>query len=518
MGKISALPTDTVPDGADYLPFVDATAGRTERTTFDNLAASDAFTSRYVAAEVVEYIADPTDQHAEIVAKIAAAVQSGRPVFFPEATYEVDDTIDIASPVRLVGVSCRRSIIALADGANCNLFEVATTVTGFELENIGLEGNSANNTSGSGIVFLAETTPATYRGTGRCSSLRITDFADDGLFCGEQRHAGAWTDLISGGNGRYGVNLDQCQDHQFTAPNIGTNTDAGFNINGSNNVITGGSVYGGTNLVILGAEASKTLFSGTVLEASQQHAVVINIDAADDVSTPVFAGCSIGRIGLAGASTYRAFYSATAKRLQVSGHIYKRTADTAPTYLFDVPATCRVNVGSLLVQPGAFTTALSVNGTDAFEAGEWAPVGFSASQFSVVGTTATVTHISGILPIISFPAATNSSAGINVDVPRSWATFAVYIKGVNFSSGSGNTAFRLTWEFTAAGGTLGSPASSGSTITAAGAQNVEQTIQIGTAVTNVPGSEFHLRVDRRSASDTLANAWAMTSALLVRLT
>ncbi len=47
MPKISDLPTDTAPDSADIIPFVDVTASRTESVTVANLAASTAFAGQY---------------------------------------------------------------------------------------------------------------------------------------------------------------------------------------------------------------------------------------------------------------------------------------------------------------------------------------------------------------------------------------------------------------------------------------------------------------------------------------
>lgn len=49
MPRITDLPTDTAPATDDLVPFVDVSASRTEAVTVDNLAASAAFTGRYVS-------------------------------------------------------------------------------------------------------------------------------------------------------------------------------------------------------------------------------------------------------------------------------------------------------------------------------------------------------------------------------------------------------------------------------------------------------------------------------------
>ena len=48
MPKISALPSDTAPDPADLVPYVDVSASSTDQTTWTGVAASTAFTSAFV--------------------------------------------------------------------------------------------------------------------------------------------------------------------------------------------------------------------------------------------------------------------------------------------------------------------------------------------------------------------------------------------------------------------------------------------------------------------------------------
>jgi len=54
MPKISALPTDTAVDGADLVPFVDVSQGRTEAITATNLATSPAFAAHYAPSVLNE--------------------------------------------------------------------------------------------------------------------------------------------------------------------------------------------------------------------------------------------------------------------------------------------------------------------------------------------------------------------------------------------------------------------------------------------------------------------------------
>lgn len=306
--------------------------------------------------EIVESKGSASAQLAEINQRIVSAITGNGTVYFPPGAYLVDGVIEVADNIRIVGAGTRQSSIALAAGADCNLFEIDVDAVDFDLSYITLEGNKHVNATGSGIVFI-DGVGDTYYGSGRCFGLRIVNFAEDGIHLGRHRQQGYWFGLISGDNGRYGINLgEDCQDHFFQTANLATNGESNIYVNGSNNMFVGGSSAVSKHLVVLGPNSSKELFSGMTMEVSTDHAVVINTSALDEVNNHIFGSCSFGRVD----AVHRLFYSTTAKCLTVSGSVYKRPGDTSPDYLFELPSDCVLNIAGLLVQEGAYGVALLV--------------------------------------------------------------------------------------------------------------------------------------------------------------
>lgn len=475
-----------------------------------------------IVYNVLDYGADPnaanaTATTAGIQAAVNAAIAGNGVVFVPSGNYIINAPITLSDVVEIYGADERSSVLMLDNGSNCNMIEIPHTVTGVVIRSLGLNGNIAHNTSGSGIAFLDDP-GTTYRGSGRLTSVRVVGCADHGIFLGRYRSSGYLTTVISGGNGQYGIFMgENSQDALIVSPNLGTNILAGVWVNGSNNTIIGGGIYGGTNLIVSGPNTSKFLVTGTVLEAANQHALVLGVHSGDDVSTHQFIACSFGRIGLTNPAIYGLVQSTTVKRLVISGHVYKKSADTAPAYLFDVPATTVVNAAGLNIQSGAYATGVNVSGTAKFIGLPETSVVIPASQFNPAGSTTTTTHINGLFPVISMPAAANSSAATVLEVPSWWTTFRVVVHGSNVGAGSGNVRLRATYGFYTATNPLDATVttSSSNVTLVAGATNVAQDSTVATPITNQAGKRFVLRVDRRNdGSDTLANAWAFESVSL----
>jgi hypothetical protein len=448
-------------------------------------------------------------------ATVAAGVSSlaGAGTVCVRAGYYLSTTtIPIAYNTTIVGDSVRTTTLAMGNSANCNMFEVATTVVGFNVRSMDLYGNKAHNTAGSGIVYLDEA-GVTYRGTGRLQDINAHDFAVDGIYLGRMRSAGYLTNVAAGSNGRHGIHCsDDSQDSLILSPDLGTNAGAGLYLNGSNNTLTGGTIYGSDNLIIEDTRTSKFLCTGTVLEASNYDAVVINTDAGDDVNIHSYTGITMGRVGLLAPATSAAFKSATLGRLSVSGHIYKKAADTSPAYIFDLPATAVINDSGLVVQPGGFTVALSKNSSTDSSV-------IRLDNMSTLGSTASASHLGSLLPCLLLDATTVEYACAQVVLPRAWNSFEVTAEVANAGAGAGSHCLRLAYVILTAGDTV-TGATTGSTITTvAAAQNVLQRVTLATGIANSPGKTVSLRVDRRAADagDTLANDIGI-SAIIVRRT
>jgi len=322
----------------------------------------------------------PTATLAAINEAVAAATAAGGSVFFPSGYYVINGSISITKNVTIFGAGEESTTLGLDNGSNVDMFTVATPVVGFNLRSIKLFGNKTNNTAGSGVRF-ADDPGQNYLGSGRLSQVIFDSFAENGVVLGRHRSTAYLDNIVSGNNAGYGIYLgDDAQDTLILSPNLGKNGLAGLYVNGSNNTVTGGTIYGGPNLIVEGARASKFLCTGTVLEGSDADAIVISTSSSDEVNTHQFIGVTMGHIGVGSPGTSAVIKSATAARVVISGHLYKQAADTAPAYVFDVPAACIVQVAGFAVQTGAFAAKFSKNGTAGFRGYDVGRVSLIASN------------------------------------------------------------------------------------------------------------------------------------------
>lgn len=133
MPKITDLPTDTAPDSADLVPFVDVTASRTEASTWANVAASTAFSALYA----------PLATSAPSTALYLPGT-SGNTVSTPDvAALDVAGDLDVTAVVKLprngvLGIivskdeSAQRSWNILKDASDLIVFQMynGTTLSG----------------------------------------------------------------------------------------------------------------------------------------------------------------------------------------------------------------------------------------------------------------------------------------------------------------------------------------------------------------------------------------------------
>lgn len=156
MPKISEFPTDTAPDAADLVPFVDVSQSRTESVTVANLAASSAFADRYAPYDVKVYGAvgdGVTDDTTAVQAAIDAAQAVGATVYFPAGDYLVSAlTTDqsftqpsfVGAGMRATTVTCSGSgpIIKMVGGSGqlCGAVVSDMTLTGASATGVELDG------------------------------------------------------------------------------------------------------------------------------------------------------------------------------------------------------------------------------------------------------------------------------------------------------------------------------------------------------------------------------------------
>jgi parallel beta-helix repeat protein len=101
-----------------------------------------------------DYVADGTADNVEIQAAIDALPAGGGKVVLSEGTFNTNATVTIdGKPVSIVGQGMYATIVKLSNSSNVNIISVGltTSVNGFYLGYLTLDGNKANQTSGSGL-------------------------------------------------------------------------------------------------------------------------------------------------------------------------------------------------------------------------------------------------------------------------------------------------------------------------------------------------------------------------------
>jgi len=151
--------------------------------------ASDA--SKKAALASGGYVCDGTDDDVEIQAAIDALPAGGGKVTLSEGQYNISSSIILPDIYFLIeGQGWVNTILKLTNGADCNLFDDVGSTNTFlpTFRNLYLDGNTDNNSAGSGI----------YLASGFAYDLKVEDcaiysFADSGIYID-----GGWAHYISG--------------------------------------------------------------------------------------------------------------------------------------------------------------------------------------------------------------------------------------------------------------------------------------------------------------------------------
>ena len=136
-------------------------------------------------------VCDGVDDHVQIQAAIAALPAGGGKVVLTEGLFNISAPI-IVRPIYFIieGQGWVTTTLRLTNGANCNIFEDTGAGVTFlpTFKNLYLDGNNANNASGSGIDMAS----------GFCYDMKVQDcaiysFAESGIYID-----GGWAHYISG--------------------------------------------------------------------------------------------------------------------------------------------------------------------------------------------------------------------------------------------------------------------------------------------------------------------------------
>ena len=158
-----------------------------------------------------------TDDTAAFLAAIDAAEQSeiggGGSVYVPPGLYLISETLILPSRVRLLGASAATqgiyggSVLIAADGMDADVLGTDDVWHWGEIAYIGIEGNKANNTSGSGINIglMGETSTIHNVQVARC--------AEHGFVVSGESTPSYFADCSAMNNSKSGFYLDEVTRH-----------------------------------------------------------------------------------------------------------------------------------------------------------------------------------------------------------------------------------------------------------------------------------------------------------------
>lgn len=431
-------------------------------------------------------------------------------VFFPPGTYKLTSTITITEGVTLAGDNQRSTGLLLGNGTNADMFQVNTGVVGFEMRNLTLDGNKANNTSGKGIYLLPNTV---YDGGGKYQNVTLRNFAGHNFHMGLFRSNGRMFGVTSGGSGADGIRMEG-YDWQISMGDCGSNAGSGLRLeNGGNLTVVGAQYYGNLNGIYIGNGADRSIWTGIVCESNNADNVYIN--SGTQSRTHSFHG-SFG-VPLGATNLFSHFKIDSARVVEIAGHVYDATgagSPTVPKYIVDntTGSGCQVEVGGLTWQNDDYGTAFAAVNNNLTMGGKGMSVKIPAHQLVPISGGCALTSVAGNGVVLSMPAGADSIASAflaSEDLPRKWKTIDIYAHSTNLGAGTTGTYKLLLATFKHANGedyTSVSATGSAQTITPS-AQNLRKDTLLVSQEGAVDWThDFEMKLTRQGATDGFANA------------
>jgi len=269
-----------------------------------------------------------TDDTAAIQAAINDAQPNKGRVFLPIGNYMVGaQTIGVEGQrytAEIVGESWQGDIsqanaggvkLTLLANTNASMFTVASTAAPARFENLYLDGNRNNQSTGTSnaVTFSDYTTDSTKQRSGHFYNVRIESFRTHGINIGLLRNAGTMDRVVilNVGNGSTGscVIMGSCNDWRIHRSDFGGAANVGVFITGG-----GSSVWTDTNFFVntlaglkIDSTASDNWFEGCSFDTNQQQGVNL-VGSTQNSSTTrytrSFHNCRFNQNGLQTNNTY----------------------------------------------------------------------------------------------------------------------------------------------------------------------------------------------------------------------
>lgn len=247
------------------------------------VAASNSSAADKAAAD---YVADGNTAAAndgdQVQINNALTAGSGKKVVLLAGTYTLDAAVSVPNNTTLAGVG-DGSLITVPNSFNASIGIItntdSATGTGVTVRDLKIDGNKANQTSGTmrGVYFnnMGAGSGASARPGGIVTGVLVQNvYGGNGVLL-ENTHNTVLTATVARLNSASGINIDTSNNNRITANQSQGNGSLGINLaTASNNTITGNMVDGNTATGIsMGASSDENTVSGNTVFDNASHGI-----------------------------------------------------------------------------------------------------------------------------------------------------------------------------------------------------------------------------------------------------
>lgn len=271
---------------------------------------------------------------------LSAVSSTGGSVYLMEGTYIIDGSITVPNNVTLIG-SGSGTVIKLKNGINANIDAITatdtTTGTGVTVTNLRIDGNKANNSSGTqnGIYF----------------------YNMGGGFGGSARQGTKINTVWISQLRNYGILLENSYNSIVSGSHVNASSMGLYIKNGAYMTISGNLLQGNTIRGIYASPINQSTITGNTMESNSQYGLAIDGTSANNTIT----GNTITTTGTGG------LFLSTASDNTISGNRFRNSggATTNQAIILSNTSTGNTITGNAVTDLSATTTNYAIDIQDA---------------------------------------------------------------------------------------------------------------------------------------------------------
>jgi parallel beta-helix repeat protein len=245
-----------------------------------------------------------TDAQVTINNAIAALPASGGIVYLLEGTYVVNGSVSVTSNVTLSG-SGRSTIVQLTNShnVNINIINVANPSNNVKITNLYIDGNRANQTSGTAMRGISSTNAGSGSGSSAVpgvmiDSVYVVNARNDGIYLNSATNSSI-TNSTATNNGSSGIWASSLINSQITNSKTQGNTGSGLELYGSasvDNVVANNvsDSNGSRGIRVWGGVGQTTINDNAVTNNSGSGINISNGSDGNTISNNIVDGNSTG--------------------------------------------------------------------------------------------------------------------------------------------------------------------------------------------------------------------------------